>query len=40
MSAGEFLKVIRAKAKTLKIDAEMLKRPVNVGFGVKRNATQ
>jgi Fe-S cluster assembly ATP-binding protein len=32
MSAGEFLKVIRAKAKTLKIDAEMLKRPVNVGF--------
>ncbi len=32
MTAGEFLKVIRAKAKTLKIDAEMLKRPVNVGF--------
>jgi Fe-S cluster assembly ATP-binding protein len=32
MSAGEFLKVIRAKAKELKIDAEMLKRPVNVGF--------
>ncbi|WP_341861483.1 Fe-S cluster assembly ATPase SufC [Gymnodinialimonas sp. 57CJ19] len=32
MSAGEFLKVIRAKAKDLKIDAEMLKRPVNVGF--------
>jgi Fe-S cluster assembly ATP-binding protein len=32
MSATEFLKVIRAKAKTLKIDAEMLKRPVNVGF--------
>ncbi|GHD99766.1 transporter [Defluviimonas sp. 20V17] len=32
MSAGEFLKVIREKAKTLKIDAEMLKRPVNVGF--------
>ena len=32
MSAGDFLKVVRAKAKTLKIDAEMLKRPVNVGF--------
>jgi len=32
MSAGEFLKVVRAKAKELKIDADMLKRPVNVGF--------
>lgn len=32
MSAGEFLKLIRAKAKDLKIDADMLKRPVNVGF--------
>jgi Fe-S cluster assembly ATP-binding protein len=32
MSAGDFLKEVRAKAKTLKIDAEMLKRPVNVGF--------
>ncbi|WP_071675405.1 Fe-S cluster assembly ATPase SufC [Nioella nitratireducens] len=32
MSAAEFLKVVREKAKTLKIDAEMLKRPVNVGF--------
>ncbi|MGR3639178.1 Fe-S cluster assembly ATPase SufC [Alterinioella nitratireducens] len=32
MSATEFLKDIRAKAKELKIDAEMLKRPVNVGF--------
>ena len=32
MTAGEFLKEIRAKAKDLKIDAEMLKRPVNVGF--------
>ncbi|MFN3825220.1 MAG: Fe-S cluster assembly ATPase SufC [Pseudorhodobacter sp.] len=32
MSAGEFLKVIREKAKSLKIDAEMMKRPVNVGF--------
>jgi Fe-S cluster assembly ATP-binding protein len=32
LSAGDFLKVVRAKAKTLKIDADMLKRPVNVGF--------
>jgi len=32
MSAAEFLKEVRAKAKELKIDAEMLKRPVNVGF--------
>jgi Fe-S cluster assembly ATP-binding protein len=32
LSAGEFLKVVREKAKALKIDAEMLKRPVNVGF--------
>ncbi len=32
ISAGDFLKVVREKAKTLKIDAEMLKRPVNVGF--------
>ncbi|ATX66186.1 Fe-S cluster assembly ATPase SufC [Roseinatronobacter bogoriensis] len=32
LSAGEFLKVVRAKAKELQIDAEMLKRPVNVGF--------
>ena len=32
LSAGEFLKVIRAKAKELQIDADMLKRPVNVGF--------
>ncbi|MEM7487883.1 MAG: Fe-S cluster assembly ATPase SufC [Pseudomonadota bacterium] len=31
-SAGDFLKLIRAKAKDLKIDADMLKRPVNVGF--------
>ncbi|AOZ69588.1 Fe-S cluster assembly ATPase SufC [Rhodobacter xanthinilyticus] len=31
-SAGEFLKLVREKAKALKIDAEMLKRPVNVGF--------
>lgn len=32
LSAAEFLKAVREKAKTLKIDAEMLKRPVNVGF--------
>jgi Fe-S cluster assembly ATP-binding protein len=32
LSAGDFLKLIREKAKALKIDAEMLKRPVNVGF--------
>ncbi len=32
LSSGDFLKLIRAKAKDLKIDAEMLKRPVNVGF--------
>jgi Fe-S cluster assembly ATP-binding protein len=32
MSATDFLKLIRAKAKSLHIDAEMLKRPVNVGF--------
>ena len=32
LSAADFLKVIREKAKDLKIDPEMLKRPVNVGF--------
>ncbi|MEM7320281.1 MAG: Fe-S cluster assembly ATPase SufC [Pseudomonadota bacterium] len=32
LSATDFLKEVRAKAKALKIDAEMLKRPVNVGF--------
>ena len=32
LSAGDFLKFVRAKAETLKISAEMLKRPVNVGF--------
>ena len=32
ISAADFLKLIRAKAKELKIDADMLKRPVNVGF--------
>ena len=32
LSSGDFLKLVREKAKSLKIDAEMLKRPVNVGF--------
>ena len=32
VSAAEFLKLVRAQAKLLNIDAEMLKRPVNVGF--------
>ena len=32
VSAAEFLKLVRARAKELQIDAEMLKRPVNVGF--------
>ena len=32
VSAPEFLKMVRAKAKELAIDADMLKRPVNVGF--------
>nr|MBL8456361.1 Fe-S cluster assembly ATPase SufC [Zoogloeaceae bacterium] len=32
VSAAEFLKLVRAKAKSLEIDAEMLKRGVNTGF--------
>ena len=32
ISAGDFLKLVREKARTLKIDADMLKRPVNMGF--------
>ncbi len=32
VSATDFLKLVREKAKALQIDAEMLKRPVNVGF--------
>ena len=32
MTAADFLKAVRARAKDLKIDADMLKRPVNVGF--------
>lgn len=32
MSAADFLKLVRERAKSLQIDADMLKRPVNVGF--------
>ncbi|QBX34243.1 Fe-S cluster assembly ATPase SufC [Paracoccus liaowanqingii] len=32
LTAGEFLKVVRAKAADLQINPDMLKRPVNVGF--------
>ncbi len=32
VSAADFLKLIREKAKSLKIEADMLKRSVNVGF--------
>jgi Fe-S cluster assembly ATP-binding protein len=32
MSAADFLKLVRERAKSLEIDADMLKRPVNVGF--------
>ena len=32
MAAVDFLKLVRAKAKELNMDADMLKRPVNVGF--------
>ena len=32
MSAPELLKLVRAKAEALKIEPEMLKRPLNVGF--------
>ena len=32
LSATDFLKLVRARAKALRIDADMLKRPVNVGF--------
>ena len=32
LTAAEFLKVVREKAKELQISPEMLKRPVNVGF--------
>jgi len=32
LSAGDFIKLAREQAKLLDMDAEMLKRPVNVGF--------
>ena len=32
VSAADFLKLVREKAKSLEIDPDMLKRPVNVGF--------
>jgi len=32
INAADFLKMVRAKSKELQIDADMLKRPVNVGF--------
>ena len=32
LNAAEFLRLVREKAKLLKIDPEMLKRPLNVGF--------
>ncbi len=32
LSGGDFLKLAREQAKALEMDAEMLKRPVNVGF--------
>src|SRR6476660_2005898 len=40
LSAGEFIKLARAQAALLGMDAEMLKRPVNVGFsgGEKKRA--
>src|SRR5690242_15347998 len=40
LSAGEFIKLAREQAKLLDMDAEMLKRPVNVGFsgGEKKRA--
>ena len=40
LSGGEFLKLAREKSALLKMDMEMLKRPVNVGFsgGEKKRA--
>jgi len=32
LNAADFLRLVREKAKALNIDADMLKRPVNVGF--------
>jgi Fe-S cluster assembly ATP-binding protein len=42
LSTPDFLRFVREKAKALKIDPEMLKRPLNVGFSggeKKRNET-
>jgi Fe-S cluster assembly ATP-binding protein len=40
LSGGDFLKLAKAKAALLKLDMDMLKRPVNVGFsgGEKKRA--
>jgi Fe-S cluster assembly ATP-binding protein len=40
LGAGDFIKLAREQAKLLEMDAEMLKRPVNVGFsgGEKKRA--
>ena len=40
LSGGDFLKLAREKAALLKLDMDMLKRPVNVGFsgGEKKRA--
>jgi Fe-S cluster assembly ATP-binding protein len=40
LSAGDFIKLAREQAKLIGMDAEMLKRPVNVGFsgGEKKRA--
>jgi Fe-S cluster assembly ATP-binding protein len=40
LSAGDFIQLAREQAKLLEMDAEMLKRPVNVGFsgGEKKRA--
>ncbi len=40
LSTPDFLRVVKEKAKTLKIDPEMLRRPLNVGFsgGEKKRA--
>jgi Fe-S cluster assembly ATP-binding protein len=40
LSAGEFLKVVRAKAKDLQIDADMLKRPCQCGLLGRREKAQ
>ncbi len=32
MNAADFLRLVREKARTLNIDQDMLKRPINVGF--------